>query len=114
MRWGKLTRNPGELAKPPARGRSRAQAWTAIELRAFLECTGGDRLAACWRLATTTGASRGELLGVTWRALDLDAASLTIERQLTRVRGRLVFGPPKSQRGDDRARRCSGLALARR
>jgi integrase len=29
---------------------------------------------ALWRLAATTGARRGELLAITWRALDLDGA----------------------------------------
>lgn len=37
VRWGKLTRNPAALADPPSRGRSRAQAWTAGELRRFLD-----------------------------------------------------------------------------
>jgi integrase len=38
---------------------------------------------------------RGELGGVTWRALDVDAARLSVEQQLLPDRS---FGPPKSSR----------------
>ena len=72
VRLGRLVRNPAELADPPARSRARAQAWTASELGRFLEHVRDDRLFALWRLAATTGMRRGELAGLTWRALDLD------------------------------------------
>jgi integrase len=41
---------------------------------------------------------RGELLGLTWRALDLDGARLEVSQQLVPVRGGVSFGPPKSAR----------------
>jgi integrase len=69
-RWGRVPRNVARMADPPVRGRSRAQAWTAGELRRFLEHVQDDRLFALWRLASTTGMRRGELAGLTWRWLD--------------------------------------------
>jgi integrase len=72
-RWQRVPRNVARLADPPARPQSRAIAWTDTELRRFLEHVQDDRLYALWRLAATTGMRRGELLGLTWRALDLDA-----------------------------------------
>lgn len=98
VRWGRLTRNPADLADPPSRGGSRAQAWTAGELRRFLEHVRDDRWFALWRLAATTGMRRGELGGLTWRALDLDGARLSVEQQLVPTRGGATFGPPKSSR----------------
>jgi len=97
-RWGRVPRNVARLADPPSRGRSRARAWTAGELRRFLDHVSGERLAALWRLAATTGMRRGELAGLTWRALDLDGARLSIEQQLVPTRGGATFGPPKSSR----------------
>lgn len=97
VRWDKLTRNPAALADPPAAPRSRVQAWTATELRRFLEHVRDDRLYALWRLAATTGMRRGELLAVSHLALDLDAARLRVDRQL-RADG--CFGPPKSRRSE--------------
>ena len=43
-RWGSSVRNPATLADPPALERSRANAWTAGELRRFLDHVGDDRL----------------------------------------------------------------------
>jgi integrase len=41
---------------------------------------------------------RGELAGLTWRALDLDGARLSVEQQLVPTRGGPTLGPPKSAR----------------
>jgi integrase len=99
VRQGLLTRNPAKMADPPAPPSTRAAAWTAGELRRFLDHVADDRLRALWRLAATTGMRRGELLGVTWRALDLDGARLSIEQQITPATGGgVAFGPPKSSR----------------
>jgi integrase len=96
VRWGKLVRNPADLADPPVPGRPRAEAWTAGEVARFLEHVRNDRLFPLWRLAATTGMRRGELAGLTWRCLDLDGARLAVEQQLLRTRDGVVFGPPKS------------------
>jgi integrase len=98
VRWGKLVRNPADMADPPSRSRSRASAWTARELRRFLEHVEGERLYAVWRLAATTGMRRGELAGLTWRTLDTNAARLSVEQQLVPTRRGCTFGPPKSSR----------------
>jgi integrase len=73
VRWGLLVRNPAAMADPPKLVGSRASAWTADELRRFLDHVPDDRLFALWRTAATTGMRRGELAGLTWRALDLGA-----------------------------------------
>jgi integrase len=98
VRWGRLARNPADMADPPSRERSRASAWTASELRRFLDHVADDRLFALWRLAATTGMRRGELAGLTWRTLDLDGARLAVEQQLVPTRGGATLGPPKSSR----------------
>jgi integrase len=41
---------------------------------------------------------RGELLGLTWRCLDLDGGRLSVEQQLVPTVGGCTFGPPKSSR----------------
>jgi integrase len=58
VRWGRLARNPADMADPPARGRSRAQAWTAREVSRFVEQVAGDRLLAMWRLGDELAAER--------------------------------------------------------
>ena len=100
VRWGKLARNPAGAADPPSLPRSRAQSWSARELRRFLEHVDDDRLYALWRLAATTGMRRGELLGLAWQTVDLDGGRLRVEQQLVPTTGGCTFGPPKSRRSE--------------
>ena len=123
VRWGKLVRSPAAAADPPAPSETRAHAFTAKELSRLLAQVKGDRLYPLWRLAATTGMRRGELLGLTWLALDLDAGTLRVDQQLVPTRGGVSFGAPKSKRsrrtialdaGDGRsAPRAPGGAAAR-
>jgi integrase len=89
---------PGGADGYTARPRKR-RAWTAEDVRAFLASTADDRSAAMWRFLALTGCRRGEALGLTWFALDLDAGTARIERQLVRLGGEMVFTPPKSDAG---------------
>lgn len=69
----------------PRNSRSAVTAWHADEVAAFLAQVREDRLYAMWRLAFTSGMRRGELLGLRWRDVDLDAAHFSVSR--ARVRG---------------------------
>jgi integrase len=73
VRWGMVARNVADAADPPRVPRRDRGVWSAEELRAFLEATRDDRLAAMWLLVATTGMRRSELLGLPWWAVDLDA-----------------------------------------
>jgi integrase len=70
----------------------------AAELRHFLLHVRDDRLFALWRLAATTGMRRGELLGLRWQDVDLDAQRVAVRQTLTTVNHHIVFGEPKSAR----------------
>ena len=60
-------------------------AWDSTQLKKFLVSTDGDRLRPLWLLYATTGAGRGELLGLTWEDVDLKAGTITIRRGLVPV-----------------------------
>jgi integrase len=98
VREGDLNRNPADRVRSPGRSTTRVQAWTASELSRFLDHVADDRLFALWRLGSTSGMRRGELAGLTWRALDLDHARLQVDQQLVPTRGGISFGPPKTAR----------------
>jgi integrase len=78
VRWGLLVRNPALHAAPPTPPRTDLATWTAEELHHFLESIRGERLYAAWRLAALTGMRRGEVLGLRWADLDLDAGWLSV------------------------------------
>jgi integrase len=71
------------------------QAWTPDQARAFLQHVADDRYVAAWWL-TMFGLRRGEVLGLAWENVDLDAGHITI-RQARVVAGRqVVITSPKN------------------
>ena len=75
VRWGRLARNPADLADPPrVSARSHElRTWSAEQLAAFLNARRGDRLYALWHTLAMTGLRRGEALGLRWQDVDLEA-----------------------------------------
>ena len=82
------------------RDTARVHCWTPLEARRFLEeaKTRGSRPAAFYTLALDSGARKGELCGLTWPNLDLDAGKLYIVQQLLEPGPAPVFGQPKTGR----------------
>ena len=70
--------------------------WTVEQLHTFLVTARSHRLYAFYRLAAYTGARRGELLYLRWRAVDLDAAEVTFGGSTAVVRGQRVEGTTKA------------------
>lgn len=65
---GHVLRNVADLSHPPTQKaasskRAREKAWTASQLRTFLDSMRDDRLAACWHLLGLTGLRRAECSG---------------------------------------------------
>jgi integrase len=65
---------------PPIRTYKR-KSWTGAEARRFLESAraSGDRLYAAYVLVLVPGLRKGELLGLGWDDVDLEAATVTID-----------------------------------
>jgi integrase len=107
VRWNRLVRNVADSADPPRKAATRTapKTWTAGELRRFLDHVDEERLAAAWRLAASTGLRRGEVLGLTWTALDLEACRLAVRQTL----GLVDYQPRLAQPKTDRSRRQVAL-----
>ena len=94
-----IGRNPiASVRRPRAEGQA-IRVWTSGEARAFLDATSGDRLAFAWALLLTRGLRRGELCGLRWSAIDLDAGTLRVESTLITVEGQAVASRPKTTAG---------------
>ncbi len=103
---GLLQGNPAAKAKPPkasASGDRHAafRAWTAQQLEAFLKRTAHQRHHTAWHLLALTGMRRGEVLGLTWEALDLEAGTLSVRRALVDLdkSGAPMWSDPKTASG---------------
>ncbi len=96
-RWGMVGRNVASLAAPPRVPRREVRPLSPDQARRFLEAINGDRLESLYVLAIGTGLRQGEILGLSWADVDLDAATVTVTHALQRVDGRLVLVEPKSR-----------------
>jgi integrase len=101
VRWGRLARNAADAADPPRAVSTHAQmaTWTADETGRFLAGVRDDRLCAAFLLLATTGARRGEVLGLRWVDLDLDAARGAIRQTVIAVHHKVQLGEPKTAKG---------------
>jgi integrase len=99
VRWNLLSRNPCDGVTPPRPERVQMKVWTPDEASAFLSATPEYPAHTLYVLAITTGMRQGELLGLRWQDVDLDAGTLAVRRALQRQRGNgLVFVEPKTAR----------------
>ena len=96
VRWGILTRNVCEFAKPPRVTYKRGDVWSVAEGRAFLAVAEADGLHPFWLLALKTGMRRGELLGLRWRDLDLDRAMAHVRQSVIVYAGAPQIQTPKT------------------
>ncbi len=79
---GRLVRNPADAADPPRQASTHAEmtTWNAAETARFLTGRQGNRLGAAFLMLATTGARRGEVLGLRWVEVDLDARRAAIRQ----------------------------------
>jgi integrase len=98
-RWGLVGRNVARRADVPALVRPKLRVWSPEQIRAFLAAVASDRLFAAWLLAATTGMRRGELLGLRWEDIDLDAGVVRVAQARVRAGNQVVAGEPKTARG---------------
>jgi integrase len=97
VRDRKLTVNPCRYVTMPELEPSARTTWSEDEVRTFLKVAAEDRLHACWRLSLY-GLRRGEVLGLRWSDVDLEARTVNIGNARVLV-GEVVEKAPKSKRG---------------
>ncbi|CPW52915.1 site-specific recombinase, phage integrase [Mycobacteroides abscessus subsp. bolletii] len=83
---GILARNVAALVKPIPRTKSEMQTLTAKQVAHLLKSTAGDDMHIAWRLALS-GLRRGEILGLSWTAVDFRSNTLSVEASRLPVAG---------------------------
>ena len=94
---GLVPRNATEAVKPPQS--SREEMYTAVARAGQDAASGrhetGDRLEALYVLAVHTGLRQGELLGLKWDDVDLEAGALQVRRTLDMTKSGPVLSRPR-------------------
>jgi integrase len=80
--------------------RDPARIWSPEQVRAFLNATEDERLGLLYRIVLTRGLRRGEVVGIRWRDVDLDAKELHVRRPILQLGGKLVESRPKTRAGE--------------
>src|SRR5690606_29897286 len=92
---GLIPRNPAAKVKRSFE-RKEARFLTQEELARFLTAAQGEPLEDAFILAVHTGLRPGEWLGLSWDAVDLEAAKLDVRQALHEEEGRVFLGSLKT------------------
>lgn len=111
VRLDLIPRNVSELVDAPRMAERVIHVLTAEQARTLLEAVRGHRLEALYVLALSTGMRQGELLGLRWRYVELDASGGAVLRVATALKRlkrthQWAFAEPKTKR----SRRTIALA----
>jgi len=99
-KWGNIKRNVVALVNAPKVPVTEAPVLQLAEIPQMFDAVRGRSLYPIAVVALGTGMRRGELCALRWQDVNLDAATLRVERSLEQTRkSGLRFKEPKSKRG---------------
>jgi integrase len=99
MRLEVIGRNVASIVSPPKVDRVEIEILTAEQINAVLARLADHSLLPIVAMALGTGMRRGELCGLAWGTVDLDKATVRVERSMEQTRAGLRFKPPKTNSG---------------
>lgn len=94
-----VSRNVAHVIKPPKVEAEEVEALSSEQMAAVLTALAGHALYAIAATALGTGLRRGELLALRWGDVDLDGATVRVERSLEETKAGLAFKAPKTKHG---------------
>jgi integrase len=99
VRWGTLGRNPAAMTDSIRADTPEIVPLTDLESRRLLVQTEGHRYHSLYLTAVACGLRRGEVLGLRWQDVDLDARRLQVRQQVTTPggNGHPQVGPLKTR-----------------
>ena len=93
-----VTRNVARNVQISTGPRATPDPYTLDEARQLLAAASSDRHYALYSVALGLGLRRGEVTGLRWQDIDLDACVLRVEQTLQHRQGGLHVVPPKTRR----------------
>lgn len=92
-----ITINPADAVKLPKLEKREMHTLDTEGLKVFLEKAKKTCHYTIYLLACASGLRRGELLGLRWKDVDLDAGSITVTQNLVKTNKEVIFQEPKTK-----------------
>jgi integrase len=108
VRWRLVPFNVADAVTPPRPAKPEITPLSAGQVKVLLAAARGDRLEALYVLAVTTGMRIGEMFGLKWSDVDLEAGTVQVRRTVA-ADGKI--NPPKTSSGR-RTIRLSRMAIS--
>ena len=89
--------NPARGCKLPKMEKREMKVLPEEKIRPYLMEADKRGLLAAYYLELTTGLRRGELLALLWTDLDIEAKTISVTKQVNRIKGKLTVSQPKTQ-----------------
>ena len=89
--------NPAKGCKLPKLERREMKILPQEKIGPYLMGADKRGLLAAYYLELTTGLRRGELLALLWTDLDVEAKTISVTKQVNRIKGKLMVSQPKTQ-----------------
>lgn len=97
VKWELIYRNPCDSVTPPRVDKKPPNVWKVEEAQTFLNAVRGHRFYGIYLIALTTGARRGEILGLEWQNINWPKGTITIDKTVNEIKGRAVITDPKTK-----------------
>ncbi|MBI2859658.1 MAG: site-specific integrase [Chloroflexi bacterium] len=111
LRQGYLGRNPCDLVDPPSPRKKAMRTLTSAEVESLMRVAQDSFYYPLIYTAVSSGLRQAELLGLTWRAIDLDMCSISVTQTLYKRGGICTFKQPKTAHSSRRVAMTPKLAL---
>lgn len=99
VQWGLVHTNVAANVSPPPVASSEVEILRPETLKKILGRIQGRAIYPLFLLALGTGMRRGEILALRWQDIDMDAATVRVERSLEQTKAGLRFKAPKTKHG---------------
>lgn len=96
VKWELIYRNPCDSVTPPRIEKRIPTVWTIEESQKFLRAVSEHKWYAIYLIALTTGARRGEILGLEWKNVNWAKSTVIIQKTIVEVKGVAKITDPKT------------------
>lgn len=96
VNWRMLRENPLDFVERPTTDKRLPVFFNPEQARSFLAAIEGHNHEAIFVLSLAEGLRQGEVLGLEWSAVDLEAATIVVRTSLQRNDGKLALKKPKN------------------